>query len=341
MGKTLKLPAVATGFAIALLPVLFVGLAVAQQKGKKPEPPVSSQEDKDFYFYMKESQKHLDNRKLKDAVNMLSKAEKIRPDDRAVSEMRGKITPDIEGMKEPRINEFEYAEYTHIKTGIVFVLIPGGTFDMGSDDGGVDEKPVHKITLSDFLIAKHEVIQAVWQEVMLKETKSAVGGGNNPSLCKGNTMPVEHVSWNDCRDFCRKTDLRLPTEAEWEYACRAETTTKYYWGNEIDWSYVWYSDNSENRTHPVCKKKPNGYGLYDMAGNVWEWCADWYVDDYYQNSPQNNPKGPDAGQCRVLRGGSCNDYVFYYRPAYRDKDGPESRSNFYGFRPARGVNTGK
>lgn len=341
MGKTLKLLAGAAGFVIALLPVLFVCLAVAQQKGKKPQTPVFPQEEESFYLFIQESQKQLDKRKLKDAMSAVLNAEKIRPDDKAVSEMKAKITPDIEGMKEPRINEFEYVEYTHAGTGIVFVLIPGGTFDMGADDGAADEKPVHKVTLGDFLIAKHEVIQAVWQEVMLKETKSAVGGGNNPSFCKGNTMPVEHVSWNDCRDFCRKTDLRLPTEAEWEYACRAETTTKYYWGNEIDWGYAWYSDNSENRTHTVCKKKPNRYGLYDMAGNVWEWCADWYKDDYYQNSSQSNPKGPEQGQYRVLRGGSCNDYVFYYRPAYRDKDGPESRSNFYGFRPVCDVNMKK
>ncbi|MEK7450052.1 MAG: formylglycine-generating enzyme family protein [Planctomycetota bacterium] len=153
---------------------------------------------------------------------------------------------------------------------------------MGSNDGENDEKPIHEVALNSFLISKYEVTQGQWQKIM----------NNNPSNFKGDNNPVEQVSWDDCQEFCKrsetesasggKTGLRLPTEAEWEYAARAGTTTKYYWGDSINDDYLW--DNSNLGTHPVGQKKPNGFGLYDMLGNVWEWCQDWYGAIYYQTS---------------------------------------------------------
>jgi formylglycine-generating enzyme required for sulfatase activity len=228
-----------------------------------------------------------------------------------------------------------YEEYRHEKTGMVFVKVPGGTFKMGSDTREADEKPVHEVKLDGFLIAKYEVTQAVWLKVMRSEAESRPGaGGKNRSNFKGDDLPVENVSWNDCEEFCEKTGLRLPTEAEWEYACRAGTDTKYYWGDEPGGDYMWYSQNSEEMTHPVGQKKPNGFGLYDVSGNVWEWCEDWYGADYYQNSPHDNPKGPDNGECRVLRGVSWYRIVNNCRSSNRSRNGPAYWNNLFGFRCA-------
>ncbi|MDI6788565.1 MAG: SUMF1/EgtB/PvdO family nonheme iron enzyme, partial [Planctomycetota bacterium] len=205
--------------------------------------------------------------------------------------------PPPAGFVEIGANQQGYQEYRHEPTGMVFVLIPGGTFRMGSNDGHDDEKPIHEVTVSNFLIGKYEVTQGVWQKIM----------GNNPSHFKGDNHPVEQVSWNDCQEFCRKAGLQLPTEAEWEYVCRAGTNTKYYWGNESNSNYMWYDKNSNSTTHPVGQKKPNAFGLYDIIGNVWEWCQDWYDANYYKNSPKDNPTGPSSGEYRVLRGGSWNN----------------------------------
>jgi formylglycine-generating enzyme required for sulfatase activity len=236
-----------------------------------------------------------------------------------------------------------YMEYRHKQTGMVFVLLPGGTFKMGNDGGEQNERPVHEVQLDGFLIAKYEVTQAIWTKVM----------GNNSSNCKGDDNPVEQVSWNDCQEFCKKTGLRLPTEAEWEYACRAGTTTKYYWGDDAArlGKYAWIGDNSGDkpidaakiwkdvngdvtkyaqalkdnncRTHPVGRKQPNCFGLFDMSGNVGEWCGDWYGG--YAAGFQDNPTGPGSGEYRVVRWGCwysladhCqSSYRYYYDPAVR------------------------
>lgn len=244
----------------------------------------------------------------------------------------------IIGLEPPALTEFPaptgfvkiganpqgYMEYRHKKTDMVFVLIPARTFNMGSNDGAADEEPVHEVSLDSYLISKYEVTQEVWQKVM----------GNNPSYFKGNNLPVEGVSWDDCQEFYRNTGLRLPTEAEWEYACRAGTNTKYYWGDDkADGDYMWWSDNSGYTTHPVGEKKPNGFGLYDMSGNVWEWCEDWYGEDYYKSSPKHSPKGPGKGRYRVLRGGSwsySNPELF--RVGYRNSNFPSDRYRNRGFR---------
>jgi formylglycine-generating enzyme required for sulfatase activity len=218
--------------------------------------------------------------------------------------------------------------------GIEFVYIPAGNFILGSPDGeGNDnEHPRHRIELNGFWIGKYEVTQTQWSNVL----------GRNPSYRKGNDMPVEKVSWNDCQEFCRKfntkygANIRFPTEAEWEYAYRAGSTTKYYWGNSIDGDYTWHSGNSDNQTHPVGQKKPNNWGLYDMTGNVWEWCQDWFKDDYYAISPVNNPECTNNNNGnKILRGGSYFNNDDYCRSSFRNYGPPSLIRPVIGFRPAK------
>ena len=153
--------------------------------------------------------------------------------------------------------------------------------------------------------------------------------GRNPSYHKGDNLPVESVSWNDCVEFCRKAGngLQLPTEAEWEYACRAETRGDYAGGIA---QMAWYVDGS---THPVRQKQANAWGLHDMHGNVWEWCADWYDSGYYAKSPGVNPQGPASGEGRVLRGGSGWYVPQDCRSANRFRSSPGIRRRSFGFRP--------
>ena len=185
---------------------------------------------------------------------------------------------------------------------VEMVEVTGGTFQMGSTSGGSDETPVHTVTLSDFKIGKYEVTQKQWHDVM----------GTNPSYFTGNDLPVEHVSWNDVQTFITKLNeqtgntYRLPTEAEWEYAARggiSASSTSCAGSNTIG-DVAWYYDNSGSETHTVGTKQANELGIYDMSGNVWEWCNDWYGSDYYSSSPQNNPQGSSTGSYRVKRGGS-------------------------------------
>ena len=210
------------------------------------------------------------------------------------------------------------------KDGMVW--IEGGTFMMGSNDGGSDEKPVHQVTVNGFYMDKTEVTQAEYERVM----------GNNPSSFKNcPDCPVESVSWDDAKAYCEKVGKRLPTEAEWEYAARAGSTTKYYWGNGAPDAYAWYDGNSGQKTHPVGQKQPNAWGLYDMSGNVWEWCSDWYNEDYYANSPAQDSKGPSSGTGRVLRGGSWFNLPESLRSANRVRNGPDDRFINNGFRCVR------
>ena len=202
------------------------------------------------------------------------------------------------------------------------------------DSADQSEKPAHPVTLTKpFYMAKFAVTQEQWQQVM----------GANPSYFKGRDNPVETVSWDDAQAFCKKVTeqskqtVRLPTEAEWEYACRAGTATTYHSGDaEANLARVaWYDANSKNTTHPVGQKEANTFGLYDMHGNVWQWCQDWYADDYYGKSPTENPEGSAQGAFRVLRGGSWDDGPVYCRSAGRDGYGPGlRRSSSVGFRVA-------
>ena len=226
------------------------------------------------------------------------------------------------------------------------VYIPGGTFWMGCSPGDtecdVDESPRHKVTLSPYYIGKYEVTQAEWWAVM----------GNNPSRFGGcDNCPVEQVSWNDVQVFIKKLNqltgqrYRLPTEAEWEYAARGGTTTKFHTGNCLSTSQANYDGNYpaegcskgqyRQKTLPAGSFSPNGYGLYDMSGNVWEWCSDWYGVDYYSSSPTTEPQGPGSGLRRVVRGGSWLSYALVCRVSDRFGFTPDFRIFDFGLRLAR------
>jgi formylglycine-generating enzyme required for sulfatase activity len=212
-----------------------------------------------------------------------------------------------------------------------FAEIPAGSFQMGSENGYDDEKPLHTVRITkSFYLGKHEVTREQWESVM----------GNNPSYFKGKNLPVEQVSWNDVRKFLDRLNqqtgreiFRLPTEAEWEYACRAGTTADYA-GNLDD--MAWYDSNSGGKTHPVGTKQPNEWGLYDMHGNVYEWCADWYGETYYDECKKKgiveDPAGPESGSFRVLRGGAWYSNAQGCRSADRYNDSPGPRNDYIGFR---------
>jgi formylglycine-generating enzyme required for sulfatase activity len=224
--------------------------------------------------------------------------------------------------------------------------IPAGTFKMGSPEteaGHFKDETLHEVTISKpFYLGKYPVTQSQWQAVM----------GSNPSYFKGPQRPVEEVSWEDAVEFCRKLSelpeekaagrvYRLPTEAEWEYACRAGSQTAYSFGDDARLlkDFAWFSDNSNRQTHPVGQKKPNAWGLYDMHGNVWEWCGDWY--GVYPRGSATDPTGPKEGSGRVLRGGVWYCSAGDCRAASRsDYDPANSQSNF-GLRLARVTTDGR
>ena len=216
--------------------------------------------------------------------------------------------------------------------GMQFKRIPEGSFLMGSPmdekDREDDENPQHKVTLTQpFYLGVYEVTQEQYEKVM----------GVNPSEFKGAKLPVERVSWDDAQDFCKKLSkreenmiYRLPTEAEWEYACRAGTKDAYYWGNHSWGRHAWCKENGEGKTHEVGTRQPNAWGLYDMGGNVWEWCADWYAA--YPAGEQEDPKGAATGLRRVFRGGSWIIAPKYCRSANRSCLMPGVNYNSAGFR---------
>ncbi len=227
-----------------------------------------------------------------------------------------------------------YETYRHDQTRIVFVKLPGGKFKMGSPPGESrirnlkDEGPVHEVTLSPFLIAECEVSQAEWKHVM----------GTTPSYFKRNERcPVDSVSWNDCLSFCQKTKLDLPTEAQWEYACRAGTTGPY--AGELE-RMAWYEANCSG-TQPVRAKEPNGFGLYDMHGNVSEWCKDFFAPiGFYATKEAGGPDplyGLHSSLGRVLRGGSYLVDADACRSAYRIGITADDHGANYGFRPAESL----
>ena len=227
---------------------------------------------------------------------------------------------------------------TFMVNGVSFemVKVAGGTFQMGATseqgkDAEDDELPVHSVTLSDYYIGQTEVTQELWKAVM----------GSNPSYFKGdNQRPVEKVNWNDCQEFIEKLNrltgknFRLPTEAEWEYAARGGNKSrgyKYSGSNNPD-AVAWYDDNSGSKTHPVATKQSNELGLYDMSGNVYEWCQDWYGG--YKSNSQTNPTGASKGSRRVLRGGSWGSSAGGVRVSDRDDYSPDYRDSNLGLRLA-------
>jgi formylglycine-generating enzyme required for sulfatase activity len=226
--------------------------------------------------------------------------------------------------------------------GIDFVLIPAGTFQMGSDHGDDNEKPVHTVRLSrPFYLGMYPVTQRQWEAVM----------GSNPSRFQGPEHPVERVSWNKVQEFIRSLNThegralyRLPTETEWEYAARAGATGAYCFGDDVTQlaQYAWYADSARGITYPVGQLQPNAWGLYDMHGNVWEWVQDWYDNQEYARRAATgtavvDPAGPASGSDRVLRGGGCGSPARGCRSADRSSDVPSYLSTDRGFRLLREV----
>ena len=214
-----------------------------------------------------------------------------------------------------------------------FILIKPGSFTMGSDEntGDGDESPQHKVTITrPFYLGKFEVTQAQWTVVM----------GDDPSEFRGMQRPVDTVSWNDCQRFLAKLSEKtgrkfaLPTEAQWEFACRAGTATTWSFGDRDTSAtdYAWLIGNSGGTTHPVGEKKPNAWGLHDMHGNVWEWCADFYAKHAYAAGDAVDPHGPPASEGHILRGGAWGEHPNNARSAGRNAMGPDDRHNGTGFR---------
>ncbi len=218
--------------------------------------------------------------------------------------------------------------------GLEMVVIPAGSFQMGSDKGQDDESPVHTVQIKSFWMDRYEVVQSQFKKFEFPD----------PSHFKGENQPLEQINWTDAALYCNERSIaeglqpcydeetwecnfeangyRLPTEAEWEYACRAGTTGPYSFGSDTQklQDYAWFTDSASGKTHPVGQKKANPWGLYDMHGNVAEWCNDLYAESYYTDSPAENPKGPTEGTERVLRGGAWNSSADSCRSSYRSSD---------------------
>ena len=238
-------------------------------------------------------------------------------------------------LKEPSTVVGINRDFTESQYGIEMAYVRGGTFMMGctpeqEGDCYDYEENVRLVTVSDFYIGKHEITQAQWKTVM----------GGNPSNFKGDNLPVENVSWNDAHEFISKLnaatgrEYRLPTDAEWEYAARGGRHPrgyKYSGSNNVG-EIAWYEGNSEKMTHPVGTKRANELGIHDMSGNVWEWVSDWLGDS--DGEPQTDPKGPDEGTFRVIRGGGWGSYARGVRVSNYYNNAPANYYNILGFRLA-------
>lgn len=227
---------------------------------------------------------------------------------------------------------------------IEMVYVEGGTFQMGAtseqgSDYDSNERPVHSVTLSDYYIGKFEVTQGLWEKVMgttIHEQRIKAGYSFTNGV--GSDYPMYYVNWEEAQEFCKKLSQLtgktyvLPTEAQWEYAARGGVKSRgyKYSGSNTIGNVAWYSDNSSSSTHPVATKQPNELGLYDMSGNVWEWCSDWYGS--YSSESQSNPTGPSTGSNRVLRGGSWCNSARNCRVSFRNYSYPSNRSFNDGFR---------
>ena len=249
-----------------------------------------------------------------------------------------KVNPCPYGGKHPKPKVvFDGRDKTYTANGVSFTMKPvaGGVFTVGATSEQQDpfdnEKPTHTVTLSNYYIGETEVTQELWAAVM----------GNNPSYFTGNMQqPVECVSWNECQTFIQKLNrltgakFRLPTEAEWEFAARGGCNSRgyQYSGSSNLGDVAWYEDNSSTTTHPVKTRSPNELGIYDMSGNVWEWCQDW--SSSYSSSSQTNPTGPSTGSRRVCRGGSWINEACYCRSANRGRNTPDGGYGYLGLRLA-------
>ena len=231
------------------------------------------------------------------------------------------------------------------KDGLDYVWIPPGTFQMGCSPGNGhfyygcdgDEQPRHAVSISrGFWMGKTEVTVRAYKR-FCSETKRPMPPA--PTFNSGwglEDHPIVNITWEDAAAFCRWNSGRLPTEAEWEYACRAGSDNRFYWGDTIDPAYCWYLENAGDQTHPVAQKSPNRWGLYDMLGNAGEWCADWYHERMYQYSVAKDPVGPGSGKVRVIRGGSWQSLPWGVRASLRGGlvpgESPVGRCNYCGLR---------
>jgi formylglycine-generating enzyme required for sulfatase activity len=255
--------------------------------------------------------------------------------DMAIAEVKQRLSSDYEWL-ETRVygcggQSHRIASFEHTKTGILLNLIPGGTFQMGDDSGHKRQKPAHKATIKPMLIGRFPVRQSSWDKV----------GGEDEREFTGVDLPIDSVSWDDIQSWLKKAGggLRLPSESEWEYACRSGTTTQYFWGDKMDSSYCWCEVNCYNAGHEQTREvslhfdqqKWNAFGLVDMSGNVWEWCQDQWLDNYKDGPRNSQPRTSDSSY-RVFRGGSWDVNAgdcrsanrYYYTPSYRD--------DYFGFR---------
>lgn len=222
--------------------------------------------------------------------------------------------------------------------GAAMVLVQAGEFWMGSDDGNDDEKPRHRIDLDAYSIDRYEVTNGLYKRFMEATGRAAPRHWSHGDL-NGVSQPVVGVSWHDADAYCRWVRKRLPTEAEWEKAARGDDGPTYPWGEEWDSSRANSKESPLNKPAPV-GSYPSGvspYGVHDMAGNVWEWVADWYAKDSYQRSPQRNPQGPEAGPWKVLRGGSWGFLPSLLRTTSRLSITPDLRNTVVGFRCAKEI----
>lgn len=249
----------------------------------------------------------------------------------------GSISAQVVGKEVTTVDSNSLTITLSSKVVLELKKIPAGTFTMGSpedEQGRIDHEVQHRVTITKaYWMGVTEVTQAQWNAVM---------GGNPAFFQKGDNYPVEQVSWKEARRFCEKLNndssierpegycFDLPTEAQWEYSCRAGTTGACY--GDLD-EVAWYDSNSGGSTHPVAQKHPNLWGLYDMHGNVCEWCRDWWWWKTYQGNV-TDPMGPTSGSNRVIRGGSWCSYTQYCRAASRIRDSPDFQYNFIGFRLA-------
>jgi formylglycine-generating enzyme required for sulfatase activity len=255
-----------------------------------------------------------------------------------------------------RTNAQGYEEYRWEKDGSTVIKIPAGTFTMGSSDGDADEKPVHQVELGEYYIDKYEVTNRQYKQFCDATGRSYPEDPSYFTSMSGYfrnypDYPVVNVSWNDAAAYCTWAGKRLPTEAEWEKAARGTDSRKYPWGNgEPDAGGFYRANWGEGSDRSVWKRDGYEYsspvgsyergaspcGCLDMAGNVWEWCSDWYDGSYYGRSPRSNPNGPSSGSSRVIRGGSWDSGAWDLRCSDRGGDAPSDRIIFLGFRCAGG-----
>ena len=286
--------------------------------------------DGSFYFI---SQSGINKLKKKRAGYNIREAkriaeEKTRLEEKAKREAEENAKKEAEWIARIEAEGGKIYEVNGVK--FAMVRVEGGAFEMGGSK--YDEIPIHKVTLNSFFISETEVTQELWEAVM----------GNNPSYFKGKQLPVESVTWDDCQAFIAKLNqltgqqFRLPSEAEWEYAARGgKYCENYTYSGSNDCNEVaWFADNGNSQTHEVASKAPNKLGIYDMTGNIAEWCYDWYDKNYYSSSSLNNPTGPENGYSRILRGGSWSNMSTYTRVVYRGHNLPLEKDDDIGFRLA-------